>query len=181
MRAAPAARSLVSFSSKPSPSCGLHKSLVMSPLQPSQAVLTVHGTTSVLANLVLWQVPWLRDFPTSSYNNEQPKNPTLSAFGRASTLSLGSIAFGSLIVTILDLLRLILNAVQHNASAEGHRMFNSTFASANFLMRWWYYSGGGVPCVLCGMLCGNPPEPCRVFQPVSLFDYLILTIHWHSS
>jgi len=51
---------------------------------------------------------------------EMPKHPTISAFGRASTLSLGSIAFGSLIVTILDLLRLILNAAQNNANADGH-------------------------------------------------------------
>jgi len=51
---------------------------------------------------------------------DMPQNPTLSAFGRASTLSLGSIAFGSLIVTILDLLRLILNAIQHNAASDGH-------------------------------------------------------------
>ncbi|KAH9485401.1 Protein PNS1 [Psilocybe cubensis] len=53
-------------------------------------------------------------------NGEMPNHPTLSAFGRASTLSLGSIAFGSLIVTILDLLRLILNAAQQNANADGH-------------------------------------------------------------
>lgn len=51
----------------------------------------------------------------------QPKHPTLSAFGRASTFSLGSIAFGSLIVTLLDLLRLILNAARNNANADGHR------------------------------------------------------------
>ncbi|PPQ98607.1 hypothetical protein CVT24_003940 [Panaeolus cyanescens] len=51
---------------------------------------------------------------------QMPPHPTLSSFGRASTLSLGSIAFGSLIVAILDLLRLILNAIQHNANAEGH-------------------------------------------------------------
>ncbi|KDR75905.1 hypothetical protein GALMADRAFT_248683 [Galerina marginata CBS 339.88] len=51
---------------------------------------------------------------------EMPKHPTISAFGRASTTSLGSIAFGSLIVTILDLLRLILQAAQNNANADGH-------------------------------------------------------------
>jgi len=50
-----------------------------------------------------------------------PAHPTLSAFGRASTLSLGSIAFGSLVVTILELIRLILNAARQNANAEGHR------------------------------------------------------------
>ncbi|KAJ8590242.1 DUF580-domain-containing protein [Rhizopogon salebrosus TDB-379] len=50
---------------------------------------------------------------------QMPKHPTLSAFGRASTLSLGSIAFGSLIVTILEILRLILDAARNNASAQG--------------------------------------------------------------
>ncbi|KAF8210279.1 plasma-membrane choline transporter-domain-containing protein [Mycena galopus ATCC 62051] len=49
-----------------------------------------------------------------------PKNPTLSAFGRASTLSLGSIAFGSLIVTLLELLKMILHAAQNSANADGH-------------------------------------------------------------
>ncbi|KAJ7287527.1 DUF580-domain-containing protein [Mycena rebaudengoi] len=51
---------------------------------------------------------------------EMPKHPTLSAFGRASTLSLGSIAFGSLIVTLLELLKMVLNAAQHSANADGH-------------------------------------------------------------
>lgn len=48
-----------------------------------------------------------------------PKRATLKAFVRASTLSLGSIAFGSLIVTLLELLRIILNLVQQNARADG--------------------------------------------------------------
>ncbi|KAF7321412.1 hypothetical protein MKEN_00661700 [Mycena kentingensis (nom. inval.)] len=49
-----------------------------------------------------------------------PNKPTLSAFGRASTLSLGSIAFGSLVVTLLELLRMILRAAQDSANADGH-------------------------------------------------------------
>ncbi|WWC70439.1 protein PNS1 [Kwoniella pini CBS 10737] len=48
-----------------------------------------------------------------------PKRATLSAFIRASTLSLGSIAFGSLIVTLLELIRLILQAVQQYEAGEG--------------------------------------------------------------
>ncbi|EMD37617.1 hypothetical protein CERSUDRAFT_114269 [Gelatoporia subvermispora B] len=48
-----------------------------------------------------------------------PRHPTSSAFARASTLSLGSIAFGSLIVTLLELLRLLLNAARNNANADG--------------------------------------------------------------
>ncbi|KAF8625430.1 hypothetical protein AX15_005390 [Amanita polypyramis BW_CC] len=51
---------------------------------------------------------------------QMPDHPTLSSFGRASTLSLGSIAFGSLVVTLLELIRLILNAIQNNANADGH-------------------------------------------------------------
>lgn len=48
-----------------------------------------------------------------------PKNPSMSAFVRASTLSLGSIAFGSLIVTLLELLRIILNSIRANAAESG--------------------------------------------------------------
>ncbi|KAJ7783184.1 plasma-membrane choline transporter-domain-containing protein [Mycena metata] len=51
---------------------------------------------------------------------DMPKHPTLSAFGRASTLSLGSIAFGSLIVTLLELLKMILRAAENSANADGH-------------------------------------------------------------
>ncbi|KAF9452389.1 integral to plasma membrane protein [Macrolepiota fuliginosa MF-IS2] len=62
---------------------------------------------------------WYYFGPKGSHGGEMPKNPTISAFGRASTLSLGSIAFGSLIVTLLDLLRLILEAVRNAASQDG--------------------------------------------------------------
>jgi len=48
-----------------------------------------------------------------------PPHPTRSAFLRASTLSLGSIAFGSLIVAILELIRMLLNYAQSNAAANG--------------------------------------------------------------
>ena len=50
-----------------------------------------------------------------------PKHPTLSSFWRASTLSLGSIALGSLIVTILEIIRLLLSLARSSASAEGSR------------------------------------------------------------
>lgn len=52
-----------------------------------------------------------------------PAHPTVSSFVRASTLSLGSIAFGSLVVTILELIRLVLQAVRQYANADGHRKF----------------------------------------------------------
>ncbi|CAG7855020.1 Protein PNS1 [Serendipita indica DSM 11827] len=49
-----------------------------------------------------------------------PPHPTRSAFLRASTLSLGSIAFGSLIVTILELIRVLLNLASQSASQDGN-------------------------------------------------------------
>ncbi|KAJ3570358.1 hypothetical protein NP233_g4447 [Leucocoprinus birnbaumii] len=63
---------------------------------------------------------WYYFGPKGTYGGEMPKNPTISAFGRASTLSLGSIAFGSLIVTLLDLTRMILEAVRNSAAQDGN-------------------------------------------------------------
>ncbi|WVQ82442.1 protein PNS1 [Cryptococcus sp. DSM 104549] len=48
-----------------------------------------------------------------------PKRANLMAFIRATTLSLGSIAFGSLLVTVLELLRLILQAFQQYEAGQG--------------------------------------------------------------
>jgi Plasma-membrane choline transporter len=53
-----------------------------------------------------------------------PAHPTISSFIRASTLSLGSIAFGSLVVTFLEIIRLVLNAVRQYANADGHRKWD---------------------------------------------------------
>lgn len=69
----------------------------------------------------------------SSKQSIQPDHPTLSSFGRASTLSLGSIAFGSLVVTLLELLRVALNAAQNNANASGHREIGLTTLKNHFL------------------------------------------------
>ncbi|KAH9986536.1 plasma-membrane choline transporter-domain-containing protein [Russula compacta] len=49
-----------------------------------------------------------------------PKHPTLGSFWRASTLSLGSIAFGSLIVTVLEIIRLLLSLARSSADAKGN-------------------------------------------------------------
>jgi hypothetical protein len=48
-----------------------------------------------------------------------PKNATGTAFMRASTLSLGSIAFGSLIVTILEMLQTLFQAIQNAEAQQG--------------------------------------------------------------
>ncbi|KIJ18726.1 hypothetical protein PAXINDRAFT_167282 [Paxillus involutus ATCC 200175] len=88
------------------------------------AVFSYLWTSQVIANVTLATLAggpygcWYYFGPRDQ--GQMPKHPTLGAFCRASTFSLGSIAFGSLIVTILELLRLILNAARSNASAGGN-------------------------------------------------------------
>ena len=55
-----------------------------------------------------------------------PKGATLKAFLRSTTFSLGSIAFGSLIVTILELLRLLLQSVQQYEAGQGDSEYRSS-------------------------------------------------------
>ena len=50
---------------------------------------------------------------------EKVKHAALSSFKRATTYSLGSIAFGSLIVALLDILRAVLSVVQSTQASEG--------------------------------------------------------------
>lgn len=55
----------------------------------------------------------------------QPRNPTLHSLGHAFK-SMGSIAFGSLIVTLLEMIRLVVDALRSSAAADGDSMlFNS--------------------------------------------------------
>ena len=88
---------------------------------------------------------------------QMPKHPTLSALGRASTLSLGSIAFGSLIVTLLDIMKMILQAARQNANADGHREFHPLVYLTRldcfffFFSCFFVYSYRGVLSLLRGM------------------------------
>ncbi|TFK75448.1 DUF580-domain-containing protein [Pluteus cervinus] len=81
-------------------------------------------TSQVIGNVALSTVAggpygtWYYFGPKNQ--GQMPNHPTLSAFGRAMSVSLGSIAFGSLIVTLLEVIRMVLNAVENNASADGH-------------------------------------------------------------
>ncbi|KAK8864189.1 protein PNS1 [Kwoniella newhampshirensis] len=82
-------------------------------------------TSQVVANVVLCTLAggifggWYYYGPRVPEGTGLPKRATLKAFIRSSTLSLGSIAFGSLIVTILELIRLILQAVQQYEAGQG--------------------------------------------------------------
>ncbi|WVQ99212.1 protein PNS1 [Kwoniella sp. CBS 9459] len=82
-------------------------------------------TSQVAANVILCTLAggvfggWYYYGPRIPSGAGLPKRATLKAFVRATTLSLGSIAFGSLIVTILELLRLILQAIQQYEAGEG--------------------------------------------------------------
>ena len=103
-------------------SSGHLKSSEMLPLQLWLVVLSAVSTFHKQSKLCIYphiSIGWYYFGPREQGN--MPKHPTLSAFGRASTLSLGSIAFGSLIVTILELIKMLLNIAKNNANAEGHR------------------------------------------------------------
>jgi len=54
------------------------------------------------------------------------RRPTPISFF-ASTVALGSIPLSSLIVTILELIYLLLNAVRNIANADGHREYITVF------------------------------------------------------
>ncbi|OCH84680.1 DUF580-domain-containing protein [Obba rivulosa] len=81
-------------------------------------------TSQVISNVVLATLAggpfgvWA--FFGITHNGMRLRHPTRDAFLRASTCSLGSIAFGSLIVTLMELVRLPLNAVRNNANADGN-------------------------------------------------------------
>ncbi|KAK4688034.1 hypothetical protein P7C73_g2079, partial [Tremellales sp. Uapishka_1] len=81
--------------------------------------------SQVVANVILATLAggvfggWYYYGPRAADGTGLPKRATLKAFVRASTLSLGSIAFGSLIVTLLELLRLILQSVSQYEAGQG--------------------------------------------------------------
>ncbi|KIJ55624.1 hypothetical protein M422DRAFT_151670 [Sphaerobolus stellatus SS14] len=82
-------------------------------------------TSQVIGNVALATLAggpygaWYYFGPRGPYG-EMPPHPTISAFIRASTLSLGSIAFGSLIVTILEVVRTLLRTARHAADNDGN-------------------------------------------------------------
>lgn len=81
-------------------------------------------TSQVVANVALATLAggayggWYYYGP--AYEGKMPKHPNWKSFVRASTLSLGSIAFGSLIVTLLELLRMLLNVLRSQAAEDGN-------------------------------------------------------------
>jgi Plasma-membrane choline transporter len=81
-----------------------------------------------------------------------PKHPTLGSFWRASTLSLGSIAFGSLIVTVLEIIRLLLNIARNNANAEGHRESKAHWAMTRTMTFVYDCSRRSLSRLLCRVL-----------------------------
>jgi hypothetical protein len=106
--------------------------------------------------------------------NHQPKHPTATAFLRASTLSLGSIAFGSLIVTLLELTKLILNAAQNYANADGHREQDRCH---HFLQSNHVISYRGVPGVLRCLLHWLYRKSGAVLQQVLVSSYSVLLVN----
>ncbi|GAA5991163.1 hypothetical protein JCM10908_006567 [Rhodotorula pacifica] len=82
------------------------------------AVFNLYYTTQFITNLFLTTEAGI--FGAFYYGGADAKKVAWGAFKRASTYSFGSIAFGSLIVALLDLLRAVLQVIQSYESQEGN-------------------------------------------------------------
>ncbi|CEH13253.1 duf580-domain-containing protein [Ceraceosorus bombacis] len=93
-----------------------------------------NGATTGLVVLTIFNWYWTSElikaitFTTTAgtygvwyYSNDSKKVPhaTLSSFKRASTWSLGSLAFGSLVLAILDIIRALINILSQQAAQDG--------------------------------------------------------------
>lgn len=90
----------------------------------------VYGLIAFTTFAMYWVSEWLKNtihvtisgvFGSWYFNpNSMPKGATRGAFKRAVTYSFGSISFGSLVVAIIQFLRQICSAAQHNAAGDGN-------------------------------------------------------------
>lgn len=66
--------------------------------------------------------------------SRMPSHPTLGAFKRAMTYSFGSICFGSLIVSIIQLLKQAASIAQQDEAIEGNLIACCLWAIANCIL-----------------------------------------------
>ncbi|GFZ44180.1 Protein PNS1 [Saitozyma sp. JCM 24511] len=83
------------------------------------STFSFYWTSQVIANVILCTLAGGIFGGWYYYGPRRPTRVFPNSFIRSTTLSLGSIAFGSLIVTILELLRLILQSVQQYEAGQG--------------------------------------------------------------
>ncbi|RSH83658.1 Protein pns1 [Saitozyma podzolica] len=92
-------------------------------------------TSQVIANVIVCTLSggifggWYYCGPRAA-NSGLPKRASLKSFVRSTTLSLGSIAFGSLIVTIVELLRLFLQVVQQYKAGQVDPLYGKAYLPA---------------------------------------------------
>ena len=66
--------------------------------------------------------------------SQMPSHPTLGAFKRAMTYSFGSICFGSLIVSIIQLLKQAASIAQQSEAMDGNLVACCLWAVANCIL-----------------------------------------------
>lgn len=100
-----------------------------------------------------------------------PKNATGTAFMRASTLSLGSIAFGSLIVTILEMLQTLFQAIQNAEAQQGdsESYWSDRSVTQRPTLTWTVVGQILACCVRVANVVGansvtDPYRPCAAFR-----------------
>ncbi|RSH94165.1 Protein pns1 [Saitozyma podzolica] len=92
-------------------------------------------TSQVIANVIVCTLSggifggWYYCGPRAA-NSGLPKRASLKSFVRSTTLSLGSIAFGSLIVTIVELLRVFLQGVQQYKAGQVDPLYGKAYLPA---------------------------------------------------
>ncbi|KAF9784470.1 plasma-membrane choline transporter-domain-containing protein [Thelephora terrestris] len=93
-------------------------------------IFSYYWTSEVINNVVLATLaggPYGSWYYFGPKGQGMPDKPTRKAFVRASTSSLGSIAFGSLVVAIFDVIRLMLSALRQ-ASVDNQNPIAAVFA-----------------------------------------------------
>ncbi|KAF8522981.1 plasma-membrane choline transporter-domain-containing protein [Gautieria morchelliformis] len=82
-----------------------------------------HCSSATVAGLIFFEVfsfLWTSQVVSNVALATLAGGPYGGKYACSSTLSLGSIAFGSLVVTLLEIIRLVLNAARQYADADGH-------------------------------------------------------------
>ncbi len=111
------------------------------------AIFAFYWASQVVSNVILCTLAggvfggWYYYGPRMNDGTGLPKNATGKAFGRATTLSLGSIAFGSLIVTILEILQTLFQALQNYQAQQGDTVGMILACCVSYVLHCWLTPG----------------------------------------
>lgn len=94
----------------------------------------VRGLWFMVSHLSDYWATVLTFFRYFCSRKQMPQHPTLGAFKRAMTYSFGSICFGSLIVSVVQLLKQIASIAQQSEATDGNFLACFLWAVANCIL-----------------------------------------------